>query len=63
MVEAKFVTISTIMSLVTPKSVIAVGTVLPSLAAIAVGLRFYIRRSRTTSIGVDDWLILFALVR
>jgi len=50
------------MVLVTPASVIAVGVVLPLLAAISVGLRFVVRRSRTAYVGVDDWLILFALV-
>ena len=47
----------------TPKTVIAVGAVLPALAAIAVSLRFYVRIARTKSVGVDDLLILFALVR
>ncbi len=50
------------MVLVTPASVVAVGVTLPLLAAISVGLRFVVRRSRTAYIGVDDWLILFALV-
>jgi hypothetical protein len=50
-------------STVTPKTVIAIGVVLPALAAIAVGLRFYVRIAKTKSVGVDDFLILFALVR
>lgn len=50
-------------STVTPKTVIAVGAVLPALATIAVALRFYVRIARTKSVGVDDFLILFALVR
>ena len=50
------------MFLPTPKTTIAVGAVLPSLAAIAVGLRFYVRFSRKIRVGLDDWLISFALV-
>lgn len=49
-------------STVTPKTIIAVGAVLPALAATAVGLRFYVRIARRTSVGLDDYLILFALV-
>jgi len=47
---------------VTPKTIIAVGAILPALAATAVGLRFYVRIARRTSVGLDDYLILFALV-
>ena len=50
------------MGYVNPKSVIAVGTVLPSLATVAVALRFYARRRLATVIGVDDLLVFFALV-
>ena len=49
-------------SSVTPKTIIAVGTVLPSLATVAVALRFYVRIARSTLVGLDDYLILFALV-
>lgn len=49
-------------STVTPKTTIAVGAVLPILAAIAVAFRFYVRIARRTSVGLDDCLILFALV-
>ncbi len=49
-------------STVTPKTVIAVGTMLPAVATIAVALRFYVRIVRTKSVGFDDFLILFALV-
>ena len=49
-------------STVTLRTVIAVGTVLPAVAAIAVGLRFYVRSAKTKSVGLDDCLILFALV-
>ena len=50
------------MPLITPKSLIAVASILPTLAAVAVVLRFHVRRARTAFIGIDDWLILFALV-
>lgn len=47
---------------VTPMTIIAVGAVLPSLAAIAVSLRFYVRIRLSPSVGLDDWLILVSLV-
>jgi len=50
------------MSTVTPKTVIAVGSVLPAVATVAVALRFYVRIARTKSVGLDDYLILLALV-
>ena len=50
------------MSYITPKGVIAVGSVLPGLASIAVALRFYSRRLKGLSLGADDWLILCSLV-
>ena len=50
------------MSEVTPRSVIAVGAVLPGLATIAVILRFYARLFKATTVGVDDWMILCSLV-
>lgn len=46
---------------VTPSSIIAVGAVMPSLALIAVSLRFYVKVKKRT-VGLDDWLILVALV-
>ncbi|QSZ32401.1 hypothetical protein DSL72_001975 [Monilinia vaccinii-corymbosi] len=46
---------------VTPSSIIAVGAVMPSLALIAVCLRFYVKVKKRT-VGLDDWLILVALV-
>ena len=49
-------------SFVTPKTVIAVGSVLPSLAAIAVSLRFYVRSRKSSSLGLDDWLIFLSAV-
>ena len=47
---------------VTPKTMIAIGAVLPALAAIAVALRFYVRIVKKMSLWCDDYLILFALV-
>ena len=49
-------------SSITPKTVIAVGAVLPALASIAVGLRFYVRVKKSTTVQIDDYLILVALV-
>lgn len=50
------------MSEFTPKSVIAVGAVLPGLATIAVILRFYGRLFKASTVGVDDWMILCSLI-
>ncbi|KAH6681448.1 hypothetical protein B0J14DRAFT_576443 [Halenospora varia] len=47
---------------VTPTSIIVVGAVLPTLASIAVALRFRIKLKGRTVIGLDDWLILFSLI-
>ena len=49
-------------STVTPKTIIAVGAVLPAVATMAVLLRLYVRIAKTKSVGFDDYLILFALV-
>ena len=49
-------------STVTPGTMIAVGVVLPALAATAVALRFYVRIVKRVSLRCDDYLILFALV-
>lgn len=46
----------------TRSSVVAVGVTLPLLAILAVGLRFYTRHAQKTSLWVDDWLTLPALV-
>ena len=51
------------MTYVNPGSVTAIGVLFPILGAVAVGLRFRIRRIRKTELGVDDWLCLPALVR
>lgn len=49
-------------SIVTPRTVIAVGAVLPSVAAVFVALRLYVRFSRKSSVGLDDCLIVFSSV-
>ena len=49
-------------STVTPRTIIAVGAVLPALAAVAVALRLYVRIVKKIPLGCDDYLILFALV-
>lgn len=46
----------------TPNEIIAAGTVLPTLGVIIVALRFYNRRRSSAGIGLDDWLVLPALV-
>lgn len=45
-----------------PAQVIVVSAVLVSLASLAVALRLYVRSRQRTSIGVDDWTIVLALV-
>lgn len=50
------------MSYIKGKSVIAIGVLFPALGAAAVTARFYVRRNRKISLGVDDWLCLPALV-
>ena len=42
--------------------VLSAAVVLPTVASIAVLLRFYVRRSKTM-VGGDDWMILAGLVR
>lgn len=49
------------MSYINGKSVIAIGVLFPALGAAAVTARFYVRRNRKISLGVDDWLCLPAL--
>ena len=41
---------------------ISVNVIMPALATVAVLLRFLARRRRRTAIGIDDWLIVIALV-
>ena len=45
-----------------PGAVIAIGAVMPTLASLAVALRFYIRRKFRHPILVDDWILLPAAV-
>ena len=47
---------------VEPPSVIAVGVLLPLLAAAAVTLRFHGRRANGVGFGIDDWLVLTSLI-
>lgn len=47
---------------ITPSAVIAVSTVLPTLAAIAVASRFVVQSRQAAKYGIDDWLILASLV-
>ena len=42
--------------------VYAVSAILLVVSTIAVALRFKVRRMKNTAYGVDDWLILAALV-
>ena len=42
--------------------VLAAAIVLPVVAIIAVGLRFWLRSSGKAGIGLDDWITLAALV-
>lgn len=41
---------------------IAVPTVVLVVAATAVGLRFYVRRSLLKNVGADDWAVAMAYV-
>lgn len=50
-------------SYVTPGEVYAASIVLPFLGIIFVLLRFYTRCLQKKSAGIDDWLMLPALVR
>lgn len=46
----------------TPQHVIAAGVALSVLDALVVGLRFWTRRKQNTSLRVDDWLMVPAMV-
>lgn len=46
----------------TPANVIAAGAIWPSVCAVAVALRFYTRRLQGTTLLMDDWLTIPALV-
>ena len=46
-----------------PSSIVAIGIILPLIALFAVILRFYLRLFiKPTYIGIDDWLILGAVI-
>lgn len=51
------------MTYVNGGSVLAVGILLINLGVVAVSARFYVRRQKRLSMGLDDWLCLPALVR
>lgn len=48
---------------VTPGELYGASIVLPILGIVFVLLRFYVRAPRKISTGIDDWLMLSALVR
>ena len=48
---------------VTPWEIYTASIVLPFLGCVFVLLRFYARTLMKKSIGIDDWLLLPALVR
>ena len=43
-------------------AIIATGVVFTVLAVVAVGLRFASKRMTSAAVGVDDWLLLAALL-
>ena len=45
-----------------PSGVIAISAILPAIGIVAVALRFYTRYQQKTSLAIDDWLTLPALV-
>lgn len=45
-----------------PNNIIAVGVILPVLCIIAFMLRIYARSTRKQILGVDDWLLIPAVV-
>ena len=47
---------------ITPPLLIAAGAIWPPVCATVVALRFLARRVQSVQIGIDDWLILPALV-
>ena len=49
-------------SFASPRALISVGVVFPALSLIAVTFRFYTRHVQKTSLLMDDWLTLPALV-
>jgi hypothetical protein len=45
------------------KVLVGAGSMLTVIPVFVVGLRFYARRKIRTHYGIDDWMILLALVR
>lgn len=45
-----------------PHSVVAAGVVLPTLASVAVGLRFYARHRIRVALREDDWTVLASVI-
>jgi hypothetical protein len=41
----------------------AIGTVLPAIALVVMGLRMHTHRLQQAALGPDDWLIVGGLVR
>ena len=50
-------------ALVNSGEVYAAGIIFPTLCTTFAALRFYTRSRQKARIGIDDWLILAALVR
>ena len=42
---------------------LVIAIVFPTLATLAVGLRFYVRRLLSQRPGAEEWTVLIALVR
>ena len=51
------------MTYVNERSVLAVGIIFIVLPIAAVASRFYVRKTRKVGFGIDDWLLIPALVR
>ena len=47
---------------ITPPLLIAAGAIWPPVCATVVALRFIARRVQSVQLGIDDWLVLPALV-
>ena len=47
---------------ITPPLLIAAGAIWPPVCATVVALRFIARRVQNVQLGIDDWLVLPALV-
>jgi len=51
------------MTYVNERSVLAVAIIFTVLPIVAVVARFYVRKKRKVAFGIDDWLLIPALVR